>query len=274
MELEKKTSKKELYDITLNDYYYLKYQYMTSLRQIKNSINSKSGKKLSSEQKRTQYLKRKPKCVNCNRAVGTIFSEKDRKFQAKCGDKTDPCDLNIEIYIGKKEHVDDIINAFTDTIEEIKEKIIKLKMDLIYDYKTESDISDEFLQLKRDYMDLQKRSENLQRKKMDILTFNGTRDEIIASNAQKIKNIIGFIDKKIEEYKANKDAQTIIDVIKTYNDDLKTAINEERDNKYKKTYIETLEKDEKKLVQYENDYYDMYMTLQGEKINNVISNKK
>ena len=40
------------------------------------------------------------------------------------------------------------------------------KLDLVYNYKTEEDIMEEFLQLKRNYVQLQKSFENISKKNM------------------------------------------------------------------------------------------------------------
>ena len=103
------TEEKELLEKTLNEFYTLKERYNNDIQKIKHGLTAKYGINNSSQKKRDEYLKHKPKCVNCKRNVGTIFSDKDRVLKAICGDKDDPCTLNIEIFMGKKEHIDDII---------------------------------------------------------------------------------------------------------------------------------------------------------------------
>ena len=113
----------------------------------------------------------KQKCVNCKREVGTTFSETNRIFKAVCGDPINPCKLDIELQVGKKHHIDEIINITDDIINDTKEQIIKLKMDLTYNYKTQEEIVDEFNVLKQRYVELQKKLDTLiviKAKKLDI----------------------------------------------------------------------------------------------------------
>ena len=51
------------------------------------------------------------RCVNCNKNVGTIFDSKDRILIAKCGDKSNPCDLDIQIKVGRYDTINNIDNS-------------------------------------------------------------------------------------------------------------------------------------------------------------------
>jgi hypothetical protein len=71
----------------------------------------------------------KPKCINCERTVGTIFKNEIqneiRILKATCGSETEPCDLNIELSLGI------YINVF-EQIEEMKKELTKIKNDIIF----------------------------------------------------------------------------------------------------------------------------------------------
>ena len=69
-----------------------------------------------------------------------------------CGDAVNPCKLHIELQVGKKHHIDEIIDITEDIINDTKEDIIKLKMDLTYNYKTQEEIIDDFNVLKKDIL--------------------------------------------------------------------------------------------------------------------------
>ena len=51
-----------------------------------------------------------------------------------CGDATNPCSLNIELYKGEFSSLNDLIYSFKEDLETIKEKIICLKLDTLFDY--------------------------------------------------------------------------------------------------------------------------------------------
>ena len=85
----------------LNDYYKLKNNYENEILKEKKKIIK--NQELSWKEKRNEFKSFKPKCINCKRPVGTIFSIKYntevefRELKAICGSRTDPCNLNINI---------------------------------------------------------------------------------------------------------------------------------------------------------------------------------
>ena len=271
----------ELLDKALNEYYTLKNKYNNDIQKIKNGLTAKHGLNNSGQKKRDEYAKHKPKCVNCRRNVGTIFSDKERVLKAICGDKDDPCKLNIEIFVGKKEHIDDIIDAMKENINDIKENIIKLKLDLIYNYKIEDEVADEFTKLKRTYIEIQKNMNILIKKKDKILTNNGEKKKQIENLNQQITTIIGYINDKIKTYKEDGDSQDITEIIELYNDDLKNKLDELLLKKYNNTYVKKINDPEQysknqdvyQLVQNKSTD-ELYITLMGEKKTRVIDFKK
>ena len=66
-------SAKTIHDVkeTLNEYFKLKLQYETQIMANKKKIMNNST--LSNREKRREFLKLKPKCINCKRPGGTIF---------------------------------------------------------------------------------------------------------------------------------------------------------------------------------------------------------
>lgn len=74
----------------------------------------------------------KPKCINCERQVGTFFytsynPEVDgRNLIAICGDKQTPCDLKIDINVG-------YCNSLQEDLKEVETLIRNIKNDIIYD---------------------------------------------------------------------------------------------------------------------------------------------
>jgi len=74
----------------------------------------------------------KPKCINCERQVGTFFytsynPEVDgRNLIAICGDKQTPCALKIDINVG-------YCNSLQEDLKEVETLIRNIKNDIIYD---------------------------------------------------------------------------------------------------------------------------------------------
>ena len=115
---------KDTYEIDFYDVY---------VKQIARAEISKKEKK-----RRFQRLP-KPKCVNCMRNVGTIFSIKQnakeisRLYTARCGDISDPCPLNIQIEMPNVELYSEMLSNYN--LNKLKKDIILAKNDLLFGYK-------------------------------------------------------------------------------------------------------------------------------------------
>jgi hypothetical protein len=130
----------------LKKYYRLKNEYEESLNDNKKKIMNSAG--LSLKEKRIEFHKLKRKCVNCKRPVGTIFNtkfsndetsyiiKKDRHLIALCGDRDDPCPLNIDINLGATDDIRNIVIKYEKELNEFKNKIIIDKNELLFGYIT------------------------------------------------------------------------------------------------------------------------------------------
>jgi hypothetical protein len=142
----------------LNEYFKLKQKYENQIAINKKKIINNPA--LSKREKRTEYLKLKPKCINCERPGGTKFSiryfpETDdensyREYIAVCGIVADPCNLNIKIQIGKTESLPTILNTFQKDIRDLKNKVIDDKNKLLFGYITTEEALDQFEKIRDD----------------------------------------------------------------------------------------------------------------------------
>ena len=126
----------------LNEYFKLKNKFENDFNVYKKKIINNVT--LSKREKRSEFLKIMPKCVNCRRPSkkGTIFSvtfnaetENEsayRKFSAVCGNLVDPCNLDIEIRLGETEPLDKLISDMRNEIKLYKNKIIDDKNKLLF----------------------------------------------------------------------------------------------------------------------------------------------
>lgn len=88
------------------------------------------------------------KCINCSRHVGTIFSQNDRLLKAVCGDKKNPCNLNIQVSMPSISVLSKDMRTENKRIEFLKNKIIEIKNDYIFGYTTEEETVEIFKKLK------------------------------------------------------------------------------------------------------------------------------
>jgi hypothetical protein len=128
---ENQTKQKKNYIDSLKQYFQLKQEYEVA--------NSKAKRKIYQEESNKRLAKKKiltfkPKCINCKRAVGTIFSLKNDRYTAICGDSKTPCRLNIELFHGNYSNIYYMLNIFREDIDNLKEIIIKQKMDTLFNY--------------------------------------------------------------------------------------------------------------------------------------------
>lgn len=131
-------------DIT--HYYELKQKYQEKINNKKNKILKDN--KLTIKEKRAQYKRIVPKCVNCNKSGGTLFEEKNGILKAVCNSKT-PCNLNINIKRIRYNNMRELEIENNKVIENLKMRIIMTKLDYLFGINnSKDDIIDKFNELK------------------------------------------------------------------------------------------------------------------------------
>lgn len=136
----------------LNEYYKLKLKYETIIMANKKKIINNPT--LSKREKRSEFLKLKPKCINCQRPGGTIFkttfhaenetTDSYREHSATCGILSDPCNLKITIQMGKVEMLLELLNEMEKEIKTLKNKVIDDKNKLLFGYLTTEEALNNF----------------------------------------------------------------------------------------------------------------------------------
>jgi len=126
------------YREALNAFYRYKNAYENAYNKLKNKIINNT--ELSLKEKRIEFQKLKPKCINCKRPVGSIFTIKHnnetliRDLHAMCGDRQDPCRFSIQIAVPYTTTYAETLKIDRDDINEYKNEIIKYKNDMIFGY--------------------------------------------------------------------------------------------------------------------------------------------
>ena len=119
----------------VENYYKLKKQYEDNKTKLIEKIKSKE---ISKQKKIKEIRNAQFKCVNCGKEGGTIFKKDDNYLKAMCGNKTDPCKLNIKILSSMSLSENDIRETQAE-VNAAKQNIIKLKMDTLFGYITEEE---------------------------------------------------------------------------------------------------------------------------------------
>jgi len=140
----------------LNEYFKLKNKYETQIMANKKKIINKNF--LSKREKKEEYKKLKPKCINCKRPGGTLFtsiyipetdtSESYRELSAVCGIISDPCNLNITIQLAKVELMSTLLKSMENDIKSYKNEIIEHKNKLLFGFVNTEEALENFENVK------------------------------------------------------------------------------------------------------------------------------
>jgi Leucine-rich repeat (LRR) protein len=133
---------------SLHAYFRLKEKYDTErkkllLKAFEKGKTKKQGQKLAKEVKM--------KCIRCRRPFGTIFENRERRYIAVCGNKNEPCDLNIQLYRGNHTNREYMVYLFREQMEFLKDNIIAQKLDTLFSYISEEKSVEKFKRKLKDY---------------------------------------------------------------------------------------------------------------------------
>jgi len=142
----------------LNEYFKLKLKYEEEIMKNKKKIINNTL--LSNKEKRAEYIKLKPKCINCKKPGGTIFQivffpsddkeDSSREYRAKCGVIMDPCNLDIKIKLYKVDLLPDILTNLENDIKKYKNNVIDDKNKLLFGFINTETALENFDDLKED----------------------------------------------------------------------------------------------------------------------------
>jgi len=183
----------------LKDKYERRFQEQKKTEVVKEMAKLKRRRQLTPEE-RTKIISRIiPECINCKRRVRTVFKTVENRFIAHCGDTENPCPLMIQIYRGEYELMDRTYAYYESELEEIKDSIIRLKMDVLFGYEDESKIMDKFKTLLSEYNSYSFVKKTMGDQREDTL-FNANKRELINLKIQKIDELKDTMDTFVQEY--------------------------------------------------------------------------
>ena len=230
----------------LNEYFKMKMKYESQINANKKKIMNNVT--LSKREKRSEFLKLKPKCINCKRPGGTkfqvvYFDEKSsdvwdshREYRAECGIVADPCPLEIKVQIGKVEQLPDILTSMEIEIKSYKDKIINDKNKLLFGYITTEDALKNF---EEDQTGISLYSE-LYEKYLEAYNKIANNDEEKEDLNRTIIESYIFIDQIKECIKKSKDLeniQYIQDAVEIYKTSLMPILDKIRRLKYNENMV-------------------------------------
>lgn len=236
----KTTSKKKLnYLQSLNEYFRLKNEYENSYMTLKRKAYDKGHNK---KHKQRLVNDVNPLCSYCKRKVGSLFSHKDNYYSAKCGDQRSPCNLDISIYEGDYTNIEEIINLFSQDMEEDKEQIIIDKMNSIFKYIDSDSYSAQF----KEHISIYTETSDVYKEtidRYDAIHNNEEKHLLIDKKTNEIIHIKDDMNKILEEYKKTGNKNLLLTLTHTYKRDLIPAVEHLRNLKYAHMFVEIIESD-------------------------------
>jgi hypothetical protein len=253
--LKEHETRMEFYD-AVTMYYGFKTQYQQMKNEMKKKLiekNKKNKTNKNAESLRAEYKKKQPKCINCERKVGTIFetelrttySDDDyrRMLVAKCGDKNAPCNLDIQISLPLINTYDEAIQDSTETIDHLKTRIIQIKNDVMFGYEKEETAMKRFTIIGGILADETKILEKLEIDRDKSSNERAKKIKLDESDKMMEKNLEDLSD-LVDEFETTLDDRLVKDCATLYVDEIIKNAKTATDNKYDYSEIEYDEDDE------------------------------
>jgi hypothetical protein len=228
----------------LNEYFKLKNKYETQITINKNKIMNKNF--LSNREKKTEYNKLKPKCINCKRPGGTIFSrvyvnetdqsESYKELRAFCGIIADPCNLNITIHLAKVELMPELLESMEKEIKKNKNDIIDDKNKLLFGYINTEDALERFESVKGYIGDLTSLYEQYLESYNNIVDNDEKKQELNEAITNFYIEIQKIKDSIIQMNDTN-NVQYARDAVNIYTTTLMPLLHTIRELKYDETFV-------------------------------------
>lgn len=250
-ENENKTDDKTKYLEALDKYYEMKDQYETSINNEKKKIIAIPN--LSWKEKRIKYAELRPKCINCGRPVGSVFSCKEiddfeRILTAVCGDKENPCPFNIKINLAETHDLRSLIKEEEDKLTEDKKNIIMDKNDFLFGYITSEQAVKKFEKIREDVVTATENSQYFLTL-FNVITDSSKKREMLDKVQTEVYTNIENIKKMMSEYEKTQNKQFVTDAVEVYVNDMIPRLKKLMSIKYANSYVDYEDDGTYKLVQ-------------------------
>lgn len=260
----------------LNEYFRLKNKFENEMDMQKKKILNNGA--LSKKEKRAEYLKLMPKCINCKRPSknGTIFSvtykpddeenESYRIFKVLCGNLADPCNLHIEFELGKVESLENILNEIQEDIRKHKNEIIDDKNKLLFGLMT-TEVAIEKFENNKSYITQLTTIYEQYLDRWSRIVDNPEKKEELDESLVKAYECINQIKDCMQKMNQNDDAKYAEDAVNIYHTTLQPLFNKIRHLKYSENMVYNDENTGScKLLQSKYTVHDINMSNYSHKI--------
>lgn len=224
------------YEQNLEKFYKLKNKYYEKINREKQKLISNPD--LSRKERRIKFNQTINMCINCKKKGGTIFEMNKDYYKVTCGNTEKPCNINIYFKRIHKTLMHDLLMNYLKDINNLKEKIIKIKLNYMLGFLSEEASIIQFTELKTELNTLYEKYKELLETYIKITNNIENKDEISKKNLEKQK-YINEIKTKIEKYRFNNNSSEIKEIVEIYVNDLEKLVNDVRNIEYKNYYLYT-----------------------------------
>ena len=259
-------------DNSIHEYYKLKSKYDSDI--IKNKKKILNNATLSLQEKRREFKKLVPKCINCKKPGGTIFSikynkdEDSRELKAVCGVAANPCNLNIFINLGKYYLFPDILKELEVDIAHLKQSVIQDKNKILFGYIPTERALANFTYWKEQINDNTTLLQSYFEEYMTIVD-NKEKNEMLVKEIELIFGFIASIKDSIKQFNETSNTQYVNDAVTIYVNSLKPSADKLLNLKYKENVVWYDEDtNEYKLMQNKYTIRDIEFNTGEEKVAN------
>lgn len=239
-------------------YYKLKQKYDDKIQRQKMRILRDPA--LSVKEKRARVRLIKKQCINCKKDGGMEFSSSDNMLRATCGNKTDPCDLNIAIRRGDFADIRTLKATFKEEIENGKASIIRTKLDLLFNYLDEASSLEKFQKQREELAQYSKPLELLSARYLDIVNNVANQREIEGLDAQ-LFILTEELDTLVSRFHDDPQPALVGDMVELYISRLLPIVTKIRELKYSKVGISKTDGDTIRLVEEPYTLEDLLVNL-------------
>ena len=183
-------------------YYKIKNEYTTKYNELKKKKKKLNYKNLNDNEMRKEIKNIKMKCIHCKKNGGNIFKEDGNIIDVKCNAKK-KCDFHIRIRLGKYKSFDAYKTLLKKEIEDYKNKIIKLKLDLLFKLEKENVVLGEFNMIKEELTEKQTLLSKIQTifdKNNNINDTSDDNEPVLINRKNTIKNLSIRMNNEINDY--------------------------------------------------------------------------
>ena len=245
-------------------FYRLKHSYEKKYDDFVNRLAR--NKELSKKEKQQKLATFKRKCINCNKDGGTQFTISGEKLTAICGNTSDPCDLNIELTRGAYSNIEENVELFKKDTEESKTQIIIAKMNLLFGYKNEEEIENDFDELKKEF-DLNFTIYQEQLLQLQNVLNDSMKKVELKRQSNDIVFLIEQMKQVMETYRKKPDDALIKDIVDTYQNRLRPLVQQHMDTKYIINKMELNDEDGTyHLIQKKHDLAQLYTMTEDSQV--------